>query len=32
MGGGFGSGIGGANPIFYDTAGMFYRVGLRLNF
>jgi hypothetical protein len=32
MGGGFGSGIGGANPIFYDTAGQFYRVGLRMNF
>jgi outer membrane receptor protein involved in Fe transport len=32
MGGGFGSGIGGANPIFHDTAGQFYRVGLRMNF
>jgi outer membrane receptor protein involved in Fe transport len=29
---GFASGIGGTNPIFYDTAGQFYRVGLRLNF
>jgi outer membrane receptor protein involved in Fe transport len=32
MGGGFGSGIGGANPIFYDTAGQFYRIGLRMTF
>jgi outer membrane receptor protein involved in Fe transport len=29
---GFAAGIGGTNPIFYDTAGQFYRVGLRLNF
>jgi outer membrane receptor protein involved in Fe transport len=29
---GFAPGIGGTNPIFYDTAGQFYRVGLRLNF
>jgi outer membrane receptor protein involved in Fe transport len=26
------SGIGGTNPIFYDTAGMSYRVGLRMSF
>jgi outer membrane receptor protein involved in Fe transport len=29
---GFASGIGGTNPIFYDTAGLSYRVGLRMNF
>jgi hypothetical protein len=32
MGGGFGSGVGGTNPIFYDTAGRFLRLGLRLSF
>ena len=29
---GFDPGIGGTNPIFYDTAGRFWRVGLRMNF
>jgi len=29
---GFAPGIGGTNPIFYDTAGRFMRVGLRLSF
>jgi outer membrane receptor protein involved in Fe transport len=29
---GFASGIGGTNPIFYDTAGLSYRVGLRMSF
>jgi iron complex outermembrane recepter protein len=29
---GFAPGIGGTNPIFYDTAGRFMRLGLRLNF
>ena len=29
---GFSPGIGGTNPIFYDTAGRFLRVGLRMNF
>jgi iron complex outermembrane recepter protein len=29
---GFDPGIGGTNPIFYDTAGRFLRVGLRMSF
>jgi hypothetical protein len=29
---GFAPGIGGTNPIFYDSAGLSYRVGLRMNF
>jgi outer membrane receptor protein involved in Fe transport len=29
---GFSPGVGGTNPIFYDTAGRFLRVGLRMNF
>jgi outer membrane receptor protein involved in Fe transport len=28
----FGGGIGGTNAIFYDTAGRYWRVGLRMNF
>lgn len=30
--GGFGGGIGGTNPIFYDTVGRDYRIGVRLSF